>query len=78
MGTAEGGRTQIVTGQLKVVHGSYADPSATIYVLDGPPVGTYQVDADHLTLLDAQMLPAKSPRGAPILLEKLPQSASEP
>ncbi len=78
MGTAEGSRTQIVTGQLKVVHGSYADPSATIYVLDGPAVGTFQVDADHLTSLDAQMLPAKSPQGAPILLEKLPQSASEP
>ncbi len=79
-GAPGGDRTIAGTGKLIVRHGTYADPSMTVYVLaaaDGS-VENFKVESDRLVPLDGQMLPVGSPPGKSIGLDKVADPASGP
>ena len=64
-GAPGGDKTIAGTGRFAVVHGTYADPSMTLYVLGALDGGTenYRVEADRLVQLDPQGLPIPTPAG---------------
>lgn len=64
-GAPGGDKTVAGTGRFAVVHGTYADPSLTVYVLGSPSGGTenYKVEQDRLVPLDPQGLPIAQPPG---------------
>ena len=64
-GAPGGDKTIAETGQFAVVHGTYADPSITLYVLGSASGGTenFRVEADRLVPLDPQGLPVPLPPG---------------
>ena len=59
LGAADGEKTIAETGKFAVVHGTYADPSMTLYVLGAPAGGieNYRLEPDRLVPLDPQGLP---------------------
>ena len=64
-GAPGGDKTIAGTGRYAVVHGTYADPSLTVYVLGSPGGGTenYKFEPDRLVPLDPQGLPVDQPPG---------------
>jgi predicted secreted protein len=80
LGAPGGDRTIVGTGRINVQYSTYADPSMTVYMLVSPEGTTenFQVAGDRLVLLDAQMLPIPASSGQSIMLEKVPEAASQP
>jgi len=74
-GVNGGNQTRASTGRLTVLHGTYADSGISVYVVDGE---NYRLEKDRLVALDKQMLPIRSPEGAEVSLEKVPDAASGP
>ncbi len=64
-GAPGGDKTIAGTGRFAVVHGTYADPSMTVYVLGALEGGTenFRVEPDRLVPLDPQGLPIAQPPG---------------
>lgn len=64
-GAPGGEKTIAGTGGFAVVHGTYADPSMTVYVLGALGGGTenFRVEPDRLVPLDPQGLPIAQPPG---------------
>ncbi len=71
-GAPGGEKTVAGSGRWTVLHGTYADPAMTVYVLTAPGGGieNWKVDGTRLVLLDAQMLPFPEAQGAKQWLEK--------
>jgi len=74
-GASTGDETHASTGRLTILHGTYTDADATIYVVDGE---RYRLEGTRLVQLDRQMLPITSTDGAAIALQKQPEAASQP
>ncbi len=76
-GAPGGDQTIAGTGSLSVVHGTYTDPSMTVYVLNAPDGSTenFKVDGDRLVPLDALMVPIPVPAGRDRALHKVAASA---
>jgi predicted secreted protein len=62
------------TGKWTVLHGTYADPSMTVYVLGSPFMGqeNFALKDGSLVQLDDQMLPVKDDHGKEIALQASP------
>ena len=75
-GAPGGDKTVAGTGKFAVVHGTYADPSMTVYVLGALEGGTanYRVEADRLVPLDPQGLPIPQPPGRDSSLKQIDQA----
>ena len=72
-GAPGGDKTVAGTGKFAVVHGTYADPSMTVYVLGALQGGTenFRVEPDRLVPLDPQGLPIAQPLGRDSSLRRL-------
>ena len=73
LGAPGGVKTIAGSGRWAVLHGTYADPAMTVYVLTDPGGGleNLKVDGQRLVLLDAQMLPLSEDKAANQWLEKV-------
>ncbi len=65
LGAPGGDRTIAGTGRWTVLHGTYADPGMTVYILAAPGGGieNLKLDGNRLVLLDEQMLPIPNQDG---------------